>query len=211
VGSDRDFEGASVHAEARCNGREWPPKDQPRIPFFENFNRLRRMILEIAPNRAVPMRTPRVFHRLRALPWISVGTLTFLSAMAYLSLDRASTPIALVFVGFGLFVAITILFEPFAIRIRDDQLASASPRFDIAEMCERFNIRQPNLSTKTNYELHDMKQALALIFAAGRVGGGAEQTPPMVTDGSSYNRLRWRRCCTRFPHKEGRSSPGRVY
>ena len=123
---------------------------------------------------------------------------------------QGSTPIALVFVGFGLFVAITILFEPFAIRIRDDQLASASPRFDIAEMCERFNIRQPNLSTKTNYELHDMKQALALIFAAGRVGG-AEQTPPMVTDGSSYNRLRWRRCCTRFPHKEGRSSPGRVY
>ena len=128
------------------------------------------------------MRTPRVFHRLRALPWISVGTLTFLSAMAYLSLDRASTPIALVFVGFGLFVAITILFEPFAIRIRDDQLASASSRFDMAEMCERFNIRQPNLSTKTNYELHDMKQALALIFAAGRVGG-AEQTPRMVTDG----------------------------
>src|SRR5438045_9044697 len=102
MGSDRDFEGASVHAEARCNGREWPPKDKPRIPFFENFNRLRRMILEIAPNRAVPMRTPRVFHRLRALPWISVGTLTFLSVIAYLCLDWASSPIDIVLVSFGL-------------------------------------------------------------------------------------------------------------
>src|SRR5712691_4914518 len=33
-------------------------------------------------------------------------------------------------------------------------------------------------------ELHDMKQSLALIFAARRVGC-AERTPPVVADGSS--------------------------